>query len=155
METVSCGQVKRHYPKPNDVRKTILLVFLTLAAGSSSLAQNTEKLVVMVTRANWCPICRANDRKIKEELIPAYATSKEISIIFNDVTNGHTKKISKPKLASHGVYEIAQNEQTTGMITLINPATGQVLQRVHVMYPIEDLEKAIDDALLKVKKTGA
>ena len=53
-----------------------IFLYLTFAFLSSTavVAQTNKKLVVMVTRANWCPACRANEGKINNELVPAYST---------------------------------------------------------------------------------
>lgn len=129
------------------MKKVLLFVttmFLTLSAAFS---QTNNKLVVMVTRANWCPPCRANESKIKNELIPAYADTKEVLIVINDITNRRTKANSKPALQRAGVYEISLKEQATGSITLIYPATGKIINRLHVVYGIEKIKTAIGDAL--------
>lgn len=101
----------------------------------------------MVTRANWCPTCRANEGKIKNELLPAYTNSKDVTVVINDVTNKRTKAKSKPVLQAAGVYDISLKEQSTGLISIINPLTGSILKRLYVSFSLTEMEKAIADAL--------
>ena len=101
----------------------------------------------MVTRANWCPTCRANEGKINNELIPAFFNSKDVAVVINDVTNKRTKARSKPTLQSVSVYDISLKEQATGLVTIINPATGKILSRLYVSYSLDAMKKAIADAL--------
>ena len=131
------------------MKKIILLFSLSLLVFSAAFSQTSKKLVVMVTRANWCPTCRANEGKIKNELIPAYSSSKDVLVVINDVTNKRTKNKAKPLLQSAGVYEIAQKEQATGVISLINPLTGKTINRIYVSYALAEIKKAIEQALPK------
>lgn len=101
----------------------------------------------MVTWANWCPPCRANEAKINNELIPAYSTSKDVIVVTNDITNKKSKAKSKPVLQSARVYEISLKEQATGSIAIINLANGKIVNRLHVVYDTERIKKAIANAL--------
>ncbi len=101
----------------------------------------------MVTRANWCPTCRANEGKIKNELLPAYTNSKEVAVVINDVTNKKTKAKSKPILQAAGVYDISLKEQSTGLVTIINPLTGKIINRFYVSSSPDEMKRIINDAL--------
>lgn len=101
----------------------------------------------MITRANWCPACRANDGKINNELIPAYSNAKDVAFVINDITNKKSKAKAKPYLESAGVYEISKKEQATGSIAIINLANGNIVNRVFVVYDTERIKKAIAEAL--------
>lgn len=129
------------------MKKVFLFFTFAFLITSVSFSQTSGRLVVMVTRANWCPPCRANEGKINNELIPAYSNSKEVRIVINDITNKRTKANSKPALQAAGVYETSLKEQATGSIALINPSTGKIINRLHVVYDIEKMKKAITDAL--------
>jgi thiol-disulfide isomerase/thioredoxin len=129
------------------MKRIFLFLTLLLLTFSAVFSQNNKKLVVMVTRANWCPPCRANEAKINNELIPAYSTSKDVIVVTNDITNKKSKAKSKPVLQSAGVYEISLKEQATGSIAIINLANGKIVNRLHVVYDTERIKKAIADAL--------
>lgn len=101
----------------------------------------------MVTRANWCPTCRANEGKINNELIPAYSGSKELAIVINDITNRRTKARSKPILQSAGVYDISLSQQATGVVIVINPSSGKIINRFYVSYSLDAMKKIINDAM--------
>jgi thiol-disulfide isomerase/thioredoxin len=129
------------------MKRIFLFLTLSLLTTSVAFSQANKKLVVMVTRANWCPPCRANEGKINNELIPAYSTSNDVAVVINDITNKKSKARSKPVLQSAGVYEISLQEQATGSIAIINLANGKIVNRLHVVYDTERIKKAIADAL--------
>ncbi len=129
------------------MKRIFLFLTLSLLTIPVVFSQTNKKLVVIITRANWCPTCRANEGKIKNELLPAYSNSKEVAVVINDVTNRRTKAKSKPVLQAAGVYDISLKEQATGLVTIINPATGSILKRLYVSSSLPEMEKAIADAL--------
>ncbi|MBS1666967.1 MAG: hypothetical protein JST58_06290 [Bacteroidetes bacterium] len=131
------------------MKKTFLFLALCLISATSLFSQSDKKLVVMITRANWCPTCKANESKIKTGLIPAYSASKDIEVVLNDVTNRRSKARSKPLLEAAHVYPIAEKELATGTVLLINPATGAILRKMYVSDSLEELKKGIDEALSK------
>jgi len=132
------------------MKKILLFITLSLLTFSAAFSQTNKKLVVMITRANWCPTCRANEGKIRNELLPAYSNSKEVVVVINDVTNRRTKAKSKPILQAAGVYDISLKEQATGLVTIINPLTGRILKQLYVSYSLPEMEKAIADALARI-----
>lgn len=125
-----------------------LLLILLLCSQADAFSQSKSKLVVLITRANWCPTCRANDSKIKNELVPYYADSKEVIIVFNDVTNGRTKSRARPLLEAENVYDIARKEKVTGSIAIIKPSEGKIVARAYVINSIETIKNAIKEASL-------
>lgn len=129
------------------MKKIFLLLTLSLIAFSAAFSQSNKKIVVMVTRANWCPTCRANEGKINNELIPAFLNSKDVMVVINDVTNKRSKSKSKPVLQTAGVYDISLKEQATGLITIINPSSGKIVSRIYVSYSLDAMKKTIADAL--------
>lgn len=104
----------------------------------------------MITRANWCPACRANEGRINTDLIPAYTSSKSVVVVINDITNKKSKAKSKPALTAAGVYEQAQKEQASGSIIIINLANGNIVNRLYVVFDSERIKKAISDALAAI-----
>ena len=127
--------------------RLFLIMTMALLSSLATLAQNNKKLVVIITRANWCPACRSSENKINNDLIPAYSNSKDVTIVVNDITNKKSKAKSKPVLAAAGVYEQSLKEQASGSIALINLATGRVIDRLYVVYETEKIKKAISEAL--------
>ncbi|HEX9512544.1 MAG TPA: hypothetical protein VF939_18760 [Puia sp.] len=132
------------------MKKAFLFLALSLLSFSAVFSQSNKQLVVLITRANWCPTCRANEGKIRNELVPAYSSSNNIEVVINDITNKRTKARSKPKLEAAGVYELSKKEVATGVIILINPATGQIINRLSVANPLEQIRQSITEAVGKI-----
>ena len=127
------------------MKRVFLFLALLLLTFSAAFSQSNKKLVVMVTWANWCPPCRANEGKITNELIPVYAVSKDVIFVINDVTNKRTKNKSEANLKATGVYEVSKNEIATGVISLIKLVTGKVINYLKVTQSAEQIEKTINE----------
>jgi hypothetical protein len=132
------------------MKKLMLLLSLSVIAFSTVYSQSDKKLVVMITRAKWCPTCKANEGKINNELIPVYASSKKVEVVINDISNKRTKEKSKPVLESANVYGIAKEQMATGTILLIDPSTGKILSKLYVSDPVDELKRAIELASNKI-----
>jgi spermidine/putrescine-binding protein len=81
----------------------VFLVTLLFSAFSGN-AQQTKKVIVVVNKAGWCPVCQANGEKIMKEVIPAFNESN-VMFIMNDLTNDAAKSDSKMKLDEAKVYD--------------------------------------------------
>ncbi len=132
------------------MQKTVLFFIFLLIGSTIVYSQTNKKLIVLVTRANWCPTCRANDGKIKNELIPLYISSENVSVVINDVTNKRSKARSRSELMSAGVYEISLKEYSTGAIALIDPRSGLILNRLSVSNSFETMKKVISETASKL-----
>lgn len=111
--------------KTNNFILAILLFFSFFAA----YAQQSPKIIAIVTKANWCPTCVNNESRIGSDVIPKIDTN-QINLIINDLTNAKTKEVSLQKLKESGLQDL--NLKVTGLITFVDPTTKKIVSSIKV-----------------------
>lgn len=114
----------------------------------SSFAQTSTKVIAVVTKADWCPTCKANGPRVVTEVLSLYK-EPQVKIIVNDLTNKETKANSKTILKSEGIEKATSRSNTTGEITLINASNKKVISKISVAKSNTEILKAIEEAIQK------
>ena len=127
--------------------KTLITIF-ALFIGITAFAQDKTKVIALVTKANWCPTCKANGERMSKEVFSAYKTG-ELKVIANDLTDDVSKKACKKAIGEAGVAKIAEGSNSTGIITLIDAKTKKVITTISVAKTTEEIKAAIDESLKK------
>ncbi len=154
-----------------------IFIVLLLAVSLSTFAQENKnapahsanpKLIVVVNKANWCVICKANGQRFGAALM-SYA-AQGLNIYMNDLSTDSTKAASKIELQKANVYEavttiprkgmgkllqscgLAKDKkrkvEASGIVTFIDPKTFKQVNQQSIT--ISDVElKTIIDNLLK------
>ncbi len=124
----------------------ILLALLALFLGVNGFAQANPKVICLVTKANWCPVCKANGERMGKEVFSSYKDGN-VMVVANDLTDDATKKACKKDLDAAGITKVAENSTSTGLITLIDFKTKKVIETISVAKTTEEIKEAINKAL--------
>ncbi len=116
--------------------------------GVFAFAQDGTKVIALVTKASWCPVCKKNGDRMAKEVFSSYMDGK-LKVVMNDVSDENTKKESQKEIENNKIGEIASKSKSTGIITLIDIKTGKVVSTISVGKSTEKVKKAIDAALAK------
>jgi spermidine/putrescine-binding protein len=130
--------------------KKVLVSIVTVFLLTVNAAAGDYKVIAMVNSASWCGVCKANDQRIMENVMPAFMMNSDFLIVMNDLSDKDSKARSKADLEKAGVYDIAQKEKKTGMIHLINPASLDIIASISVSESDDNIRKAFREALSKV-----
>ncbi len=133
------------------IKKITALFSLLLIAFSSSLfAQGDRKIIAVINKADWCPVCQINGEKVMNEVMPVF---KESGVLFmmNDLTDESTKEDSKKMLEEKKIFEAVKKIKSTGLILLVDAMTGKLLEKISVAEPAEKLIEAIRKKSMAVK----
>jgi thiol:disulfide interchange protein len=125
---------------------TAILISLSFAA----TAQTESKVIALVTKANWCSICKANG----ERTIDNFTKNNEdnfFSLVANDVTDKSTKKASLPSLKKVGVNKIASSHPGTGVITFIDAKSKKILMQLTVANTDDELTYVMGEVRKLIK----
>jgi len=72
------------------VQKFRLLAFIllvsTMTVTVNAQTKETSKIVAVLNRADWCPVCKANETRIMQDVIPG-GKDFNVQFIINDLTN--------------------------------------------------------------------
>lgn len=143
------------------MKKLIVVVVALIAFGNVAVSQTkkvdqnqtkveTAKVIVMVNTATWCPVCKANGSRVKQNVISKYLNNNKCEIVVNDLSDEDTKATSSEKCNKAGILNVANNNKSTGIIYFINSITKEVIAQISVSKTDEEIIKAFEDAISKV-----
>lgn len=123
----------------------IFLFTATFLSGLSANAQSSPKVIAVINRADWCPVCQANGKRVMQEVMPACKDMK-VKFVMNDLTDKKTKEQSKSTLQKEEVYKAVEGQSSTGLIILVDSKTKKVMQTISVAEPTDKIVAAIKTA---------
>lgn len=129
------------------------LAFTTFAIAQTNHVADkakSNKVIVMVNTASWCPTCKANGSRVEKEVVSTYMSNPKFQVVVNDLSNDETKAKSKQMCESAGIMKVAQNNNGTGVIYFINSETKEVVSQIGVSKSSEEIKKAFESAATKI-----
>lgn len=139
------------------MKKVALMIVAIIAIGLNGISQTetkqkpeTKQLIVMVGTANWCPVCRANGPRVKENVISHYMSNEKVKIVVNDLSTDESKAKSKETCEKAGIADVSQKHTATGMIYFIHPVSKEVISEISVAKTNEEITKAFEEAITKI-----
>lgn len=126
-----------------------LFIGLLLTFGVNAFAQSNVKVIAVVTKASWCPVCQANGQRVMMDVL-SKLDNPEISVVSFDRSNDQTIMDTKAKLEDLGIYKVVSKDEATGQITFIDANTHKVIAKESVAKSNDDIRQAFNKALEKV-----
>jgi len=126
-------------------KSLILSLIIMLAISAGSYAQQQPAVIAVINKADWCPVCKANEQKMME-LMPQYM-GKNILFVINDLSNDMTKNQSALLLTSLGLSDEIGKIQGTGLITLVDPSTKKAIDSFSIAGDPKDIMGKINSSL--------
>jgi len=129
-----------------------LIVALALVMGfsSSASAQNANpKVIALLTKASWCPVCQANGPRFEKDIMPMVMENKDVKMVMNDVSDDNSKAMSKGMLEKAGIYKFAEKNPGTGMLYFLDAKTKRLLSKVSLASTNEEIKEAYQTAMKK------
>jgi len=134
--------------------KTVKSIFtsmiLALIVSASVMAQSEPKVVAVVNKADWCPVCKANG----ERAMAAFMNNNKdgaIKFVANDLTSAETRDKSAEELKSVGLDQAAGKVRGTGLVSFYNPKTKALLNQISVSSTDAELAAAMLTAKKEIK----
>jgi ketosteroid isomerase-like protein len=121
---------------------SVLLLSTLLFSAITGNAQEGRKVIAVINKADWCPVCQTNGEKMMKEIMPVFNESN-VQFVMNDLTNDATKADSKMALDKVKAYDAVKKISATGWLLLVDAETGKLLEKISVAEPVEKLVKTI------------
>lgn len=127
------------------VKKAFAAIALVLLVSVSAFAGNKAKVIAVMNRADWCPVCQNNGMRAMDAF---KANNKDMAIQFavNDLTNDETKKKSAEELKKLGLDKAIEAYKGTGMVYFFNTETKVLISQVSVAKTDQELAAALESA---------
>ncbi|MFM2430442.1 MAG: hypothetical protein RLZZ511_1655 [Cyanobacteriota bacterium] len=121
-----------------------------LVAQNRGLAKQLQgKPVVVNVHASWCSACKTVS-PVLSKLQQEYG-SKANFVAF-DVSDRGSTKSAQNKAQQLGLSDFLQsNKSQTGLVAIVDPASGQVLQQFRGNGNIKDYQSALKQAIKQVR----
>jgi ketosteroid isomerase-like protein len=134
----------------NKLLISVLLLSTLLFSAITGNAQEGRKVIAVINKADWCPVCQTNGEKMMKEIMPVFNGSN-VQFVMNDLTNDATKADSKMTLDKVKAYGAVKKISATGWLLLVDAETGKLLEKISVAEPVEKLVKVIKQSSMVEK----
>jgi thiol-disulfide isomerase/thioredoxin len=107
------------------------------------------KPVLVDIYASWCPACKS--------IAPTLSQVKQkydgkVNFVVFDVSDRGTTKAAQMQAKQLGLSKFYQDHKSqTGLVAIINPATGAVIQEFRGNDNLPDYQSSLDQAIKQVK----
>ncbi|MDZ4806824.1 MAG: hypothetical protein SGI96_00990 [Bacteroidota bacterium] len=132
------------------IMKIMLMAIMSITLSIAANAQQTNKIIAVINRADWCPVCQQNGEKVMKEVMPVFNQSS-VQFVMNDLTDDASKEKSKMALKEMKVYDAVKKTTSTGLILLVDEASGKLISKISVAEPLEKLVQAIKESAMAEK----
>jgi thiol-disulfide isomerase/thioredoxin len=95
-----------------------ILAFFTIS--TSAFAQSSPKVIAIVSKASWCPVCVQNEARVMKEVL-SNVNNEKVQIVAYDLSDATSKKSSAKQLLDLGLNK--SDFESTGVITFVNAKT--------------------------------
>lgn len=94
-------------------------------------------MVALLTKADWCSICKANGARVTE-VLGRGAKEGQYALVVNDITSDESNARSTGPIAAQGLTEVAAGAGP-GTISFIDPRTHKRLAEVTVAHQNDEI----------------
>jgi thiol-disulfide isomerase/thioredoxin len=118
---------------------------LVLLVSVSAFAGTGSKVIAVVNKAEWCPVCEKNGMRAMETF---KENNKDMAIQFvgNDLTNNETKKESAKELKKVGLDKAMADKKGTGLVYFFDANSKKLINQISVAKSNEELAEAMKTA---------
>ncbi len=132
------------------MKHLIFALALVMGISFSASAQNAHpKVIALLTKASWCPVCQANGPSFEKDIMPMVMENKDVKMVMNDLSDNNSKAMSKGMLEKAGIYKFAEKNPATGMLYFFNAKSKKLISKVSLASSNEEIKEAYQTALQK------
>jgi thiol-disulfide isomerase/thioredoxin len=125
-------------------------MMLILIMSASLTAQSDPKVIAVLNKANWCPVCRAHDKRA----IPALMENNKdgaIKFIVYDQTDDQTTEKTAEDIKSAGLEHAIEKHDGAGMVSFFNYKSKEFISQISFAESNDKLTEALNLAKKSAK----
>ena len=130
------------------MKKLLVATALFMGMAISGFAQHA-KVIALVNKASWCPVCQANGPRFEKDVMPMAMANKDVQIVMNVLSDDKTKAASLPMLQKAGIASFARKNTGTGTLYFIDAKSKKLISEVSLAKSDEEIKKVYMAALAK------
>jgi len=117
-------------------------ILMIMLFSMSAMAQSEARVIGVINKADWCPVCEKNGPRAMKALKGANQEGV-VKFIGNNLTNEETKKKSAMMLKKHGLYEKMKAENSTGVVFFFDAESKELIDQISVSKSSKKLAEAV------------
>ena len=130
------------------MKKLLVATLLFMWIAISGFAQQA-KVIALMNKASWCPVCQANGPRFEKDIMPMAMQNKDVQIVMNDLSDEKTKAASLPMLEKAGIASFAKKNTGTGTLYFIGAKSKKLISEVSLAKSDDEIKKVYMAALAK------
>jgi hypothetical protein len=130
------------------MKKLLVATLLFMGIAVSGFAQQV-KVIALVNKASWCPVCQANGPRFEKDIMPMAMQNKNVQIVMNDLSDDKTIASSLPMLEKAGIVSFAKKNSGTGTLYFINAKSKKIISEVSLAESDAKIKEVYMAALAK------
>ena len=130
------------------MKKLLVATLLFMGIAISGFAQSV-KVIALVNKASWCPVCQANGPRFEKDIMPMAMANKDVQIVMNDLSDDKTIAATVPMLKKAGIVSFAKKNTDTGTLYFIDAKSKKLISQVSLAQSDEEIKKVFMAALAK------
>jgi thiol-disulfide isomerase/thioredoxin len=128
-------------------KSVLATILLTLLMSLSLNAQSDIKVIAVLNKADWCPVCRAHDKRA----IPVLMENNKdgaVKFVIYDQSNDQTTEKTAKDLKGVGLEHAIEKHDGAGMVSFFNYKTKAFISQIS----FAETDAKLAEALAAVKK---
>ena len=123
-------------------KSTIVSLLLVLFISASAMAQSGAKVITVVNKASWCPVCQKNGKRAMSVLM-AGNQNGVVQFVTNDLSNEKTIQTSAEKLKELNLYQTMKKYKSTGMVYFFDAGSKTLISEISLAQSNQKLARAL------------
>lgn len=126
-----------------------VVMLVGVALGARAHAGAAPRVIVVVNRADWCSVCKANGERAAKAVMAGGAA---LQIVINDRTSDETTRTSSAALKAVGLDRAMAPHTATGVLTYFDARTRRQLRQITVAASDDELQQVTRLALQEASR---
>lgn len=122
----------------------VLVLFLSVAA----VAHPRAKVIAVINRASWCPVCQKNGKRAMSVLM-GHNKNGAVQFVFNNLSNKKTIQKSNMRLRKLALYKKMSKFKNTGVVYFFNAKSKHLISHISLAKSNQELADAMSGAMTK------
>jgi len=123
-------------------KSIFISMLLVLFVSVSAMGQSGPKVIAVVNKASWCPVCQKNGKRAISVLM-ANNQDGAVQFVFNNLSNKQTKQNSSEELKKVDLYQIMSQFNSTGVVYFFDAKSKKLISYISLARSNKQLARAL------------
>lgn len=126
-------------------KSIFISMLLILFVSVSAMAQSGPKVIAVVNKASWCPVCQKNGKRAMSVLM-RNNQDDAVQFVFNNLSNKQTKQKSAEALKKLDLYKIMSQFNSTGVVYFFDAKNKNLISHISLARSNQKLASALSNS---------